>query len=128
MEGRPQRLEDRRRRHLADRLLRSRATKLYIVGTGNPFPIYDPQFRPGDNLYTNSVVALNVDTGKLAWHFQYTPNDSWDYDEVGVHMLYDTTINGAERKVVGHFARNGFFYSLDRTNGGSSRPRSTSTI
>ena len=90
---------------------------LYIVGTGNPFPIYDPQFRPGDNLYTDSVVALNVDTGKPAWHFQYTPNDSWDFDEAGVFMLYDTKINGAPRKVVGHFARNGFFYSLDRITG-----------
>ena len=92
-------------------------SKLYIVGTGNPYPIYDPQFRPGDNLYTDSVIAVNVDTGKLAWYFQYTPNDSWDFDEVGVHMLYDTTINGEKRKVVGHYARNGFFYSLDRTNG-----------
>jgi alcohol dehydrogenase (cytochrome c) len=90
---------------------------LYIVGTGNPFPIYDPQFRPGDNLYTNSVVALDVATGKMKWHFQYTPNDSWDFDEAGVFMLYDTKINGAQRKVVGHFARNGFFYTLDRTNG-----------
>jgi alcohol dehydrogenase (cytochrome c) len=70
----------------------------------------------------------NVETGKLAWYFQYTPNDSWDFDEVGVHMLYDVTIDGATRKVVGHFARNGFFYTLDRTNGSSSRPRSTSTI
>jgi len=93
------------------------ATKLTIWGTGNPVPIYDPQARPGDNLYTNSVVALNVDTGKLAWYFQYTPNDSWDFDEIGVHMLYDESINGAARKVVGHFARNGFFYTLDRTNG-----------
>ena len=93
------------------------AQNLYIVGTGNPFPIYDPQFRPGDNLYTNSVVALDVATGKMAWHFQYTPNDSWDYDEAGVFMLYDTTIDGRARKVVGHFARNGFFYSVDRTNG-----------
>ena len=93
------------------------ATKLTIWGTGNPVPIYDPQARPGDNLYTNSVVALNIDSGKLAWHFQYTPNDSWDFDEVGVHMLYDTTINGRSRKIVGHFARNGFYYSLDRTNG-----------
>jgi alcohol dehydrogenase (cytochrome c) len=93
------------------------ATKLTIWGTGNPVPIYDPQFRPGDNLYTNSVVAVNVDTGKLAWHFQYTPNDSWDFDEVGVHMLYDETIGGRSRKVVGHFARNGFYYSLDRVNG-----------
>src|SRR6185503_4845454 len=93
------------------------ASNLYIVGTGNPFPIYDPQFRPGDNLYTNSVIALDVKTGKLAWHFQYTPNDSWDYDEVGVHMLYDITINGRVRKVVSHFGRNGFFYTIDRTNG-----------
>jgi alcohol dehydrogenase (cytochrome c) len=93
------------------------ATKLYIVGTGNPYPIYDPQFRPGDNLYTDSVVALNVDTGKLAWHFQYTPNDSWDFDEVGVHMLYDAKIDGVVRKVVGHYARNGFYYTLDRATG-----------
>ena len=93
------------------------AQNLYIFGTGNPYPIYDPQFRPGDNLYTNSVVALNVATGKMAWHFQYTPNDSWDYDEAGVFMLYDTTINGRARKVVGHYARNGFFYTVDRTNG-----------
>jgi alcohol dehydrogenase (cytochrome c) len=92
-------------------------SKLTIWGTGNPVPIYDPQARPGDNLYTNSVIALNVDTGKLAWYFQYTPNDSWDFDEVGVHMLYDTTINGRARKVVGHFARNGFYYSIDRSNG-----------
>jgi len=93
------------------------ATRLTIWGTGNPVPIYDPQARPGDNLYTNSVVAVDVETGKLAWYFQYTPNDSWDFDEVGVHMLYDTTINGRSRKVVGHFARNGFYYSIDRTNG-----------
>jgi len=93
------------------------AQKLYIVGTGNPYPIYDAQFRPGDNLYSDSVVALNVDTGKLAWYFQYTPNDSWDYDEVGVHMLYDIPLNGQMRKVVGHFGRNGFFYTFDRTTG-----------
>jgi alcohol dehydrogenase (cytochrome c) len=93
------------------------ASNLYIVGTGNPYPIYDPQFRPGDNLFTNSVVALNVANGSLAWYFQYTPNDSWDYDEVGIHMLYDIPINGQLRKVVSHFGRNGFFYTLDRTNG-----------
>jgi alcohol dehydrogenase (cytochrome c) len=92
-------------------------TNLYIFGTGNPYPIYDPEFRPGDNLYTDSAVALDVETGELAWHFQYTPNDSWDYDEVGVHMLYDITIDGRPRKVVAHFGRNGFFYSLDRTDG-----------
>jgi alcohol dehydrogenase (cytochrome c) len=93
------------------------ATRLTIWGTGNPVPIYDPQSRPGDNLYTNAAVAVNIDTGKLAWYFQYTPNDSWDFDEVGVHMLYDTMIDGQLRKVVSHFGRNGFFYSLDRLTG-----------
>lgn len=92
-------------------------TNLYIVGTGNPYPIYDAEFRPGDNLYTNSAIALDVATGELEWHFQYTPNDSWDYDEIGVHMLYDTTIDGVDRRVVGHFGRNGFFYSLDLATG-----------
>ena len=92
-------------------------TNLYIVGTGNPFPAYDAEFRPGDNLYTDSVVALDVSSGELSWYFQYTPNDSWDYDEVGVHMLYDIELDGELRKVVGHYARNGFYYTLDRTNG-----------
>ena len=92
-------------------------SNLYIFGTGNPYPIYDAEYRPGDNLYTDSVVAIDVATGERAWHFQYTPNDSWDYDEVGVHMLYDIAIDGRLRKVVGHYARNGFFYSVDRTNG-----------
>ena len=90
---------------------------LYIVGTGNPYPAYDAEYRPGDNLYTNSAVALDVDTGELRWHFQYTPNDSWDYDEVGVHMLYDLEIDGELRQVVSHFGRNGFYYTLDRTDG-----------
>ena len=92
-------------------------TNLYIVGTGNPVPAYDAEFRPGDNLFTNSAVALDVDTGEVAWYFQYTPNDSWDYDEVGVHMLYDIEIDGRPRKAVAHFGRNGFFYTLDRTTG-----------
>ena len=92
-------------------------SNLYIFGTGNPYPIYDAEFRPGDNLYTDSVVAVDVATGERAWHFQYTPNDSWDYDEVGIHMLYDITIDGRLRKVVAHFARNGFFYTIDRTTG-----------
>jgi len=92
-------------------------TKLTIWGTGNPWPLYDPEARPGDNLYTNSAVALDINTGKLVWHFQYLPNDSWDYDEIGVHMLYDEVINGEKRKTVAHFGRNGFYYSLDRGNG-----------
>ncbi len=92
-------------------------TNLYIFGTGNPFPIYDPEYRPGDNLFTNSAVAVNVATGERAWHFQYTPNDSWDYDEVGVHMLYDLDVDGQIRKVASHYARNGFFYTVDRVTG-----------
>src|SRR5580658_8005352 len=93
------------------------ATKFTIWGTGNPVPQYDPQSRPGDNLYTDSVVAIDVNTGKLTWYYQYLPNDSWDYDEIGIQMLYDLNVNGEPRKVVGHFARNGFFYTLDRANG-----------
>jgi alcohol dehydrogenase (cytochrome c) len=92
-------------------------SRLLIYGTGNPIPAYDPEARPGDNLYTASVVALSVDTGKLAWYFQYTPNDSWDYDEVGSHILFDGEVNGTERKLLGHFGRNGFFYTIDRSNG-----------
>lgn len=86
-------------------------------GTGNPVPMYDPEYRPGDNLYTNSTVALDVDTGELKWHFQYTPGDYMDYDEVGIQLLLDTEIDGASRKVLAHFGRNGIFYTLDRTNG-----------
>jgi alcohol dehydrogenase (cytochrome c) len=86
-------------------------------GTGNPVPMYDPEFRPGDNLYTNSSVALDMDTGELKWHFQYTPGDYMDYDEVGVQLLVNQTIDGQERKVLAHFGRNGLFYNLDRTSG-----------
>lgn len=86
-------------------------------GTGNPVPMYDPEYRPGDNLYSNSSLALDLDTGKLKWHFQYTPGDYMDYDEVGVQLLMDTEVDGQPRKVLGHFGRNGIFYTLDRTNG-----------
>lgn len=91
--------------------------KLYITGTGNPAPAYDPESRPGDNLYTNSVLALNIDTGKLVWHFQYTPGDYMELDETGVHMLVDRIDNGEKRKTVAHFGRNGFFYRFDQLNG-----------
>lgn len=86
-------------------------------GTGNPVPMYDPEYRPGDNLYTNSTVALDADTGELKWHFQYTPGDYMDYDEVGPQLLLDSEINGEQRKVLAHFGRNGIFYTLDRNNG-----------
>lgn len=86
-------------------------------GTGNPVPMFDPEFRPGDNLYTNSSVALDADTGEMKWHFQYTPGDYMDYDEVGSQLLVTTNVGGEERKVLAHFGRNGLFYSLDRASG-----------
>jgi len=91
--------------------------KILIMGTGNPVPMFDPETRPGDNLYSNSAVALDIETGKLVWHFQYTPGDYLDFDETGVHLLVDREIKGQQRKVIAHFGRNGFFYRLDRTNG-----------
>jgi|HubBroStandDraft_6_1064221.scaffolds.fasta_scaffold83184_1 alcohol dehydrogenase (cytochrome c) len=93
------------------------ATNLMYWGTGQPTPMFDADYRPGDNLYTNSTLAIDADTGKIVWYFQYTPNDKYDYDEVGSQMIYDVTINGEPRKILGHFGRNGFFYTLDRTNG-----------
>jgi alcohol dehydrogenase (cytochrome c) len=92
-------------------------TNLLYVGTANPVFMFDPQSRPGDNLYTNSIIALDVDTGQLKWHFQTIPNDSWDYDSVAITQLYDATINGEPRKLISQTNRNGFFYTLDRTNG-----------
>lgn len=90
---------------------------LFIGGTAQPVPMFDPEYRPGDNLFSNSALALGVHTGELAWYFQYTPNESWDYDEQGVHLLIDAPFNGEERNMVMHFGRNGFIYQLDRNNG-----------
>ena len=93
------------------------ASNTIYWGTGNPVPMYDPEYRPGDNLYSNSSLALDADTGALKWHFQYTPGDYMDYDEVGSQLLLDTKVNGEDRKVLAHFGRNGIFYTLDRANG-----------
>jgi alcohol dehydrogenase (cytochrome c) len=86
-------------------------------GVGNPGPDWNPDQRPGDNLYTDSVVALDADTGKLAWHFQFTPNDAYDYDAVQVPVLVDLPWNGAPAKLMLWANRNGFFYVLDRVTG-----------
>lgn len=93
------------------------AQRLIVWGTAQPVPMFDPEFRPGDNLYTNSALAFDVDSGAIKWFFQYTPNESWDYDEQGVHMLIDAPFNGQNLKTVVHFGRNGYIYALDRTNG-----------
>ena len=92
-------------------------TNSIIFGTGESQPWADPAFRPGDNLYTNSTIALDVDTGKMKWYFQEIPQETWDYDTINPKMLYDINYNGETRKVVGTFSRNGFFYTLDRNNG-----------
>ena len=86
-------------------------------GVGNPGPDWNPDQRPGDNLYTDSVVALDADTGALKWHFQFTPNDAYDYDAVQVPVLADIPWNGAPAKVMLWANRNGFFYVLDRATG-----------
>ena len=93
------------------------SSNLTIWGTGQPVPMFDPEYRPGDNLFTNSTVAFDVNTGKMKWYFQYTPGDFLDYDEVGINQLIDTKVEGENRKIIAHFGRNGFFYTLDRTNG-----------
>src|SRR5262245_27580638 len=93
------------------------ATNTTYWGSGNPSPKYDSSYRPGDNLYTNSALALDAATGKLRWYHQYTPNDTMDYDETGSHILIDTKINGEDRKTVVRAARNGFAYSFDRLSG-----------
>ncbi|MEA2904228.1 MAG: hypothetical protein QOI12_1615 [Alphaproteobacteria bacterium] len=86
-------------------------------GSGNPSPKYDSSYRPGDNLHTNSALAIDATTGKLRWYHQYTPNDTMDYDESGSHILIDTKIGGEDRKTVVRAARNGFAYSFDRLSG-----------
>jgi len=79
--------------------------------------MFDPTYRPGDNLYTNSAISWDPDTGKMNWYFQFTPGDMWDYDEVGTHILIDGVVAGQPRKLITHSARNGFLYTMDRFNG-----------
>jgi len=90
---------------------------LLYWGTGNPNPDYWGHGRLGDNLYTNSLVAIDADTGRLKWHYQFTPHDTHDWDSNHVPVLGTVTIGGADRKVVMVANRNGFYYALDRTTG-----------
>jgi alcohol dehydrogenase (cytochrome c) len=93
-------------------------TNLTFWGTGNPNPGWNGGPRnPGDNLYSDSVIALDADTGKLKWHFQFTPNDEFDWDAVQVPVLADLEWKGTPRKVMLWANRNGFFYVLDRVTG-----------
>ena len=90
---------------------------LIYWGTGNPGPDYDGSVREGDNLYSDSVVALDADTGELKWYFQFTPHDIHDWDSTQIPVLADTMFNGEERKVMLFPNRNAFFYVLDRETG-----------
>ena len=96
-------------------------THLYIFGTGNPTPAYTARVRgPRDahtNLYTCSVIAVNVETGKLAWYFQTSPNDTHDWDSTQPSVLVDGLFGGRPRKMAMQASRNGYFYVLDRTTG-----------
>ena len=86
-------------------------------GVGNPGPDWKGDDRPGDNLYTDSVIALDADTGKLKWYYQFSPHDEFDYDAVQVLVLADMEWQGKPRKVILSANRNGFFYVLDRETG-----------
>ncbi len=86
-------------------------------GVGNPGPDWNAKVRPGDNLYTSSVIALDADTGKLKWHFQFTPHDEWDWDAVQTPVLVDRPFRGRMRPLMLWANRNGFFYVLDRKTG-----------
>ena len=92
-------------------------TKLYIFGTGNPTPAFTQGRGEGDNLFTSSLVAVNVDTGKMAWYFQTSPHDMHDWDSAQTPILIDAVINGKRRKLVSTAARNGYFYTVDRVTG-----------
>ena len=92
---------------------------LYYLGTGNPNPVLTGKSRQGDNLYTCSIVALDVESGKLAWHFQPSPHDTHDWDAAQTPVLIDGVIDGRPRKLLAQANRNGYFFLLDRTNGKS---------
>ena len=86
-------------------------------GTSNPAPDFEGSVRPGDDLYTDCVLAVDPDTGKLKWHFQFTPHDLFDYDAVETPILIDAAYKGERRKLLVQANRNGYLYVLDRTNG-----------
>jgi PQQ-dependent dehydrogenase (methanol/ethanol family) len=92
---------------------------LLYWGTGNPHPVENSESRPGANLYTCSIVALNPDTGKLAWYFQSSPHDTHDWDTVMTPVLFDGVFKGKPRKMLAQANKNGLFFVLDRTNGKS---------
>jgi alcohol dehydrogenase (cytochrome c) len=89
----------------------------FYQGIGNAGPDWDIEYRPGDNKWAASVLAVSPNDGKIKWGFQYTPQDPYDFDEISEHPIIDAKVNGEDRKLLVHAARNGFFYTLDRING-----------
>ena len=90
---------------------------LIFVTTGNPQPVIAHANRAGANLFTGSIVALNADTGVMAWYFQSSPHDTHDWDSTQTAVVFDAPFNGQPRKLIAQAARNGHFFVLDRTNG-----------
>jgi alcohol dehydrogenase (cytochrome c) len=90
---------------------------LIYWGTGNPAPDFNDDERPGDDLYTCSLIALDADTGKLKWYFQFSPHEDHDWDSDEPAVLFNAAINGKPRKLLGFANRNGFYYVLDRVTG-----------
>ena len=93
------------------------ATNTLYWGTGNPGPDWNSQYRPGDNLYTDSTLALDLETGAIKWHVQHTPNDPYDYDSVAENVLVDVPHDGGTQKLALEADRNGIAYAVDRTTG-----------
>jgi alcohol dehydrogenase (cytochrome c) len=92
-------------------------TDTFYQGIGNAGPDWDAEYRAGDNKWAASVLAINASDGMIKWGYQYTPNDPYDFDEISEHPIINAKVNGEDRKLVVHAARNGFFYALDRVNG-----------
>ncbi len=90
---------------------------LIYMGTGNPSPDLDGSVRPGDNLYTESIVALSAANGRLAWYYQEVPHDVWDFDQASPPLLFNVTVNGQMVPAVGAAGKTGWFYILDRRTG-----------
>lgn len=90
---------------------------IIVWGTANPGPDWDNAYRPGDNLWTDSTIAVDATTGEFLWGFQHTPNDPYDYDSIAENTFVDTVINGQFVRATLHANRNGFAYALDRATG-----------
>ena len=91
--------------------------RLYYIGTGNPNPVLTGKGREGDNLWTCSIVALNIDTGKIVWYYQVSPHDTHDWDATETTVLIDGEFQGRQRKLLAQASRNGYFFLLDRATG-----------